>query len=186
MLLCLKSTTDPSLCPLWIYNFDEENWTRWIFNKVPTAIGDFVLVTNTFAPDQNDRVGIAFRDGTVGYLDFDQAGSETSYLVKSGKLIFKDRRHLHTNKKFRLVFTDLGSVTWTLTVTNQAGQSAQQSATLGTGSGDDLSYVFSVPVPGLRLQYTLTAPVGAKFSIVELSPIYDVSGEQRGGTVDGN
>jgi hypothetical protein len=185
-LLCVKNVGDPTQCPLWVYNFDEENWTRWIFNKVPVALGDFSLQTNTFVPDQGDKIGISFVDGTVGYIDFSQAGSEVSYSVKSGKLIFKDRRHRHTNKKFRLVFTDLGSVTWTLTLINEAGQNVQQTITLGTGSNDDLTYIFSVPIPGLRIQYTLTAPAGSLFDIVELSPMFDIAGEQRGGTVDNN
>jgi len=194
MILVLGSNTDPTLCPLWIYNFDEENWTRWIFNKVPVALGDFSLTVGvTLIPVGGIKIGISFADGTVGYIDFSQAadhallgGSETSTSIKSGKCIFSDRRHRHTNKKFRLVFTDLGSVTWTLTITNEVGQSAQQSATLGTNSGDDLTYIFSVPLSGLRLQWTLTAPANSKFSIVEVAPIYDIAGEQRGGTVDNN
>jgi hypothetical protein len=186
MLLCIKSTTDPTQCPLWIYNFDEENWTRWIFNKVPSGLGDFNLIPNSFVPDQGDKIGIGFRDGTVGYIDFGQAGSETSVSIKSGKYIFGDRRHRHTNQKFRLAFTDLGAVSWTLTLTNEKGQSAQQTVTLGTGSGDDLSYVFTVKLSGLRIQWVLTAPAGSQFEIVEFAPIFDVSGEQRGGTADNN
>jgi hypothetical protein len=185
-LLTIKNAGDPSQCPIWIYNFDEENWTRWIFNKVPRAIGSFAFVPGTFGPNVTERVGISFADGSLGYLDFGQAGSETSYIVKSGKCIFKDRRHRHTNKKFRLAFTDLGSISWTLTLTNEAGQTAQQTATLGSNSGDDLSYVFTVPLPGLRIQWTLTAPSGSQFAIVELAPMYDIGGEQRGGTVDNN
>jgi hypothetical protein len=185
-LLAIKSLADPTQCPLWIYNFDEENWTRWIFNKVPRTLGAFSLVPNTFAPDFGDKLGIGFSDGTVGYVDFGQAGSETSYSITSGKCIYKDRRHKHTTKKFRLCFTDLGSVTWTLTVTNEAGQTQQQTVTLGTGSGDDLSYVFNFSNPSLRLQWTLTAPVGSQFGVVEVAPMVDTGGEQRSGTVDHN
>jgi hypothetical protein len=185
-LLCIKSLSDPTQCPLWIYNFDEENWTRWIFNKVPRCLGDFSNLVNTFVPDQGDKIGICFNDGTIGYIDFTLAGSEVSYSITSGKIIYKDRRHKHATKKFRLVFTDLGSVAWTLTVTNEAGQTQTKSVTLGSGSGDDLSYIFDFSLPSLRLQYTLTAPAGTQFGVVELAPIYDVSGEQRGGTVDGN
>jgi hypothetical protein len=185
-LLCIKSTTDPTQCPLWIYNFDEENWTRWIFNKVPRCLGDFSLIVNTFVPDQGDKIGVGFNDGTMAYIDFSQAGSETSYSVTSGKVVYHDKRHKHTTKKFRLCFTDLGSITWTLTVTNEAGVSQQQTVTLGTGSNDDLTYVFNFSLPSLRLQYTLTAPSGALFGIVELTPIQDIGGEQRCGTVDGN
>lgn len=185
-LLAQKSGSDPTLCPLWVYNLDEENWTRWIFNKVPRALGDFSLTVNGFDSITNNKIGVSFADGTVGYIDFGQAGSEVSTIIKSGKCVFGDRRHRRTNKKFRLAFTDLGSITWTLTLTNEAGQTAQQSATLGTNSGDDLSYVFSVPLPGLRIQWTLTAPSGSKFAVVECAPMFDVGGEQRGGTVDNN
>jgi len=92
-LLSTKSPTDPSVCPLWVFNFDEENWTRWIFNKVPVAVGDFSLLTNFYNAPSNTKIGIAFIDGTVGYMDFGQAGSEVSSIIKSGKCIFGDRRH---------------------------------------------------------------------------------------------
>jgi hypothetical protein len=185
-LLSIKNAGDPSQCPIWIYNFDEDNWTRWIFNKVPRAIGSFVQTVGAFGPSLSERVGISFSDGSLGYLDFGQAGPETSVSIKSGKYTYNDRRHRHTNQKFRLVFTDLGSVTWTLTLTNEAGQSAQQTATLGTNSNDDLSYIFTVKLAGLRIQWTLTAPSGSQFKIVEFTPMYDTSGEQRGGTADNN
>lgn len=185
-LLCIKSITDPTQCPLWIYNFDEENWTRWIFNKVPRCLGDFSILVNTFVPDQGDKIGVGFGDGTMAYIDFGQAGSESSYSVTSGKCIYRDRRHKHSTTKFRLVFTDLGSITWTLTVTNEVGQSQQKTVTLGTGSNDDLSYIFDFKIPALRLQWVLTAPVGSQFGLVEMAPIFDTTGEQRGGTVDHN
>jgi hypothetical protein len=190
-LLCIKSATNPALCPLWIYNFEEENWTRWIFNAVPNCFGDFSLLVNTFVPDQGDKIGVAFNNGggspgTLGWIDFNQAGSETSYSITSGKCIYKDRRHKNTTKKFRLVFTDLGSITWTLTVVNEAGTTQQQSVTLGTGSGDDLSYIFNFNITALRLQWTLTAPSGAQFGLVEVAPMYDTTGEQRCGVIDGN
>jgi hypothetical protein len=190
-LLCIKSTTNPALCPLWVYNFDEENWTRWIFNAVPNCLGDFSELVNTFVPDQGDKIGIAFNNGggsagTLGYIDFNQGGSEVSYSITSGKCIYKDRRHKKSTKRFRLAWTDLGTITWTLTVTNEVGVSQQQSITLGTGSGDDLSFVFNFNIPSLRLQWTLTAPAGSQFGVVEVAPIFDVAGEQRCGTVDGN
>lgn len=184
-LLCSKSNTDPTLCPLWVYNFDEANWTRWIFNKVPRAIGDFVLNPGSAAP-VDTKIGIGFIDGSVGYLDFNNSGSETSSIITSGKLILGDRRHKKTVTKFRIVFTDKGPVTFTITVTNESGVSDQDSITLGTGSGDNLTAVLSVKVTGLRFQYTLTAPANSKFGVVELTPLYDIGGEQRGGTADGN
>jgi hypothetical protein len=149
-------------------------------------LGDFSLLVNTFVPDQGDKIGIGFLDGTIGYIDFGQPGSEVGYSITSGKCIYRDRRHKNATKKFRLAFTDLGTITWTLTVTNEAGETQQQTVTLGTGSGDDLSYVFNFNIPSLRLTWVLTAPSGALFGVVEVAPIYDIAGEQRCGTVDGN
>lgn len=188
---------------VWVYNFDEGNWTYFTYDRFPQVIGNFVNPTGTRWLDAlgtwqqanyswaslitsvGEDFALGFSDGTVGLVDFTNF-SESPWQIVSAKHIFNDRRHRHTIKKFRLVVKDLGRVTYTLSITNEAGRTVSQNVTLGTGSGDDLTVVLEPNIQGLRLQWTVSGPVRAAGSFVEFAPIYDTAGEQRGGTVDGN
>jgi hypothetical protein len=133
-----------------------------------------------------EGIALGFQSGQIGYVDFTNY-SESTWQIVSGKHIFGDRRHRHTLKRFRLVIRDIfGPVSYTVTVVNEANVTQSQTVTLGTGSGDDLTYIMSIPITGLRLQWTVTGPPKAGASFVEFALIYDTAGEQRGGSVDGN
>jgi hypothetical protein len=179
---------------LWCYNLDEDNWTRFVLAPPPvitdsrTLYGGFGL----FDFDTSDILSntsltwpsLALSKGnTIYQMNFDTP-SEQAMSLTSGKITFGDVRHLHTVKKFRLRITDFGTVTYTLTITNEKGVSQTQVVTLGTNSGDDLAYIFSFSLPGLRFTYNISAPANAQFAVIELAPIYDIGGEQRGGFVD--
>jgi len=185
----------------WVYNFDESNWTQFTYNKTIVSLGNFfknsiiriidlvgTIQAQTWTPAtlqaNNPFEGflLGFNDGTAGYVDFSNY-SEIAASVTSGKIIFKDRRHEKTVRKFRLSFIDLGSATYTITLTNNQGQTETHSFTLGSGSGDVLSYVQEFNVSGLRIQYTVSVPAGTPTAIVEFSSMYDIGGEQRGGVV---
>jgi hypothetical protein len=190
-LFCPSVTTN--IC--WVYNFDEGNWTRLVFDQRPTCAGPFVFSNSVLASlegDPQETIGIGFFNGassvgSVGYIDFTQPPSETTMYVTSGQHIFNDRRHKSTVKKFRLVATDNGAVTYTITLTNESGVTVtQEIATGGDGDGEDRSYIVPFTITGLRIKWQLSAPNGSPLSIVEFAPIYDVGGEQRSGTVDGN
>jgi hypothetical protein len=187
---------------VWVYNFDEGNWTRFTYNKVISSVGGFfknaiieikdltgTIQSQSWTPatlqQNNPFVGLllGFNDGTAGYVDFTNY-SELPASITSGKLIFGDRRHKKASKKFRLSFVDLGSATFTITLTNEKGQTKTQIFTIGSGSGDVLNYVQEFNIPGLRLQYTVSVPAGTPTGIVELAPIYDLAGEQRCGLVE--
>jgi hypothetical protein len=184
---------------VWVYNFDEGNWTQFTYNKTIVSIGNFfkntairiidlvgAIQAQTWTPatlQQNNPFEgflLGFNDGTAGYVDFTNT-SEVAASLTSGKLIFGDRRHEHTVKKFRLSFIDLGSTTFTITLTNQQGQSKSFNFTIGSGSGDVLNYVQEFNMSGLRFQYTVSVPAFSNTGIVELCPIWDMGGEQPGG-----
>ncbi len=186
---------------VWVYNFDEGNWTQFTYNKTITSIGNFfknsvvrivdligTIQAQTWTPatlQQNNPFEgflLGFNDGTAGYVDFTNY-SEIAVSITSGKLLFKDRRHEKTVRKFRLSFVDLGQTTYTITLTNNQGQSETHSFTIGSGSGDVLSYVQEFNISGLRLQYVVSAPALSPASIVEFAPMYDIGGEQRGGVL---
>jgi hypothetical protein len=184
---------------LWVYNYDEGNWTRLTYSDILLTIG---LFYNSTVVRIEDLVGpisaqnwtpqtltnavlflgtlLGFADGVTAYLNFSQPCELPAYLT-SGKLIFNDRRHKHTVKKFRVSFIDLGSVTFTLILANERGQSQTFNFTLGTGSGDVLNYVQEYNLMGLRFQYTLSVPANTLVGVVEIAPMYDTAGEQRGG-----
>lgn len=186
----------------WAYNFDEGNWTRFTFTNQQTVMGKFLNQTQIRIIDlvgtiaqQNwvigslnstnsyDGLALGFNNGNIGYVDF-SVPCERSGSIASGIHLFNDRRHKKSVKKFRLVVQDRGPVAYTVTLTNNTGQSQTQTVTIGTGSGDSISYVFSFSITGLRIQWNVSVPSSTLASIVEFAPMYDISGEQRGGTID--
>jgi hypothetical protein len=183
----------------WVYNFDEGNWSDFSYLGIQTVAGLFFknqgirimdLVGRIL--DQNwtpltlggtnpfDGFAIGYDNGQIGYVDFSNY-SEVPCQIKSGKHIFGDRRHKHSVKKFRLVVQDQGPVTYTLVLKSSTGYSETQTVTLGTGSGDSISTVLGFNVSGLRIEWTLSVPANAPAAVIELCPLFDVSGEQRGG-----
>lgn len=187
---------------VWVYNYDESNWTRFTYNKQITTIGNFfknsgiriidlvgTIQAQNWTPltlqGNNPFEGLllGFKDGTPGYVDFTNY-SELPASITSGKLIFGDRRHKKNVKAFRLSFTDLGASTFTITLTNEKGQTETHTFTIGSGSGDDLNYVQEFKLPGLRFQFVVSVPAGTPTAIVEFAPIYDVGGEQRCGPLE--
>jgi len=80
-----------------------------------------------------------------------------------------------------LSFIDLGPTTFTIALTNQQGQTKSFSFSVGSGSGDVLNYIQEFNMAGLRFQYIVSVPALSATAIVELAPIWDMGGEQRGG-----
>jgi hypothetical protein len=189
---------------VWVYNLDEENWTPFQYSKTPLVLDNFQrsnvlriedlsgsILQQFWSPAtlaatlQMPGIAFGFSDGTVGYVDFTNR-SEVGWQVVSAKHTFGDRRHSHVIKKFRLVVIDNGPVTYTITITNERGFSQSQTFTLGSGSGDVLSQVVEFNITGLRLQWKVSGPAGAPSDMIEFCPIYEITGEQRGGSADGN
>jgi hypothetical protein len=187
---------------IWVYNFDEGNWTRFIYGNTIRTIGPFVNQTSLrwvdligSWPDQsstwagmssnNPFLGLllGYDSADPGYVDM-SSKSEVAGNLTSGQVTFGDVRHKHNVKRMRVRFVDNGSVTFTLTLTSSNGQNESQSFTLGTGSGQVLSYILSYTLNGLRFIWNLSVPAGSVGDIIEVAPYYDTGGEQRGGTLE--
>ena len=186
---------------VWVYNFDESNWTPFTYTGTQTVIGKFFNQTglriidlvgriqdqnwtfSSIATNPYDALVIGYNNGQVAYIDFTNY-SEVSAQILSGKHIFGDRRHKHTVKKFRLVVQDQGSTTYSITVTNNQGYSETQNVTLGNGSGDSISTILGFNVGGLRISWSCKVAAGQPGAVVEFCPVFDVAGEQRGGAID--
>ena len=188
----------------WVYNFDESNWTVFLWDRTAQVSGNFY---KSAVPRIMDLVGqilaqnwtpatlvgtnpfqgfaIGFADGTTGYIDFTNY-SESAWSITGPKHTFQDVRHKHTTKKFRLRVLDIGQVTYTITVSNNFGQSTTRNLTIGNGSGDVLSAVIEFNISGLRLQWKVAGPAGAPGAMVEFCLMADESGEQSGGSKDEN
>jgi hypothetical protein len=182
----------------WVYNFDENNWTRWNYwPRIVRSIGRFAkagevriidlvgsIAEQSWSPatltntNPLDGVLIGFTDGTPGYVDFSNY-SEQSWSITSGQLVMGDRRHTKTIERFRLVMQDIGAVTFDITVSNEFGQSDTQSVTLGSASGLSIMKIIPIRINGMFLRWTVSGNASAKASFVEFAPIYSVGGEAK-------
>lgn len=187
---------------IWVYNFDEGNWTPFNYDGTQTVAGLFFkqqgirimdlvgrILDQTWTPatlnptNPFDGFAIGYNNGQIAYIDFTNY-SELPATITSGKHIFGDRRHKHTVKKFRLVVQDQGATTYTITVSNNLGYSETQNVTLGNGSGDSISTVLGFNVQGLRVTWSCAVPAGQPGAVIEFCPIFSIDGEQRGGSID--
>lgn len=182
---------------IWVYNFDEQNWTRFTYDKVWTAIGTFfaadvirimdligAIQDQQWTPDSLldsnpfDAMLLGGNDGVPAFVDFTNF-SEKAWSI-SGVNVFSDPRHRKTIVKFRLCVNDIGPATYTVTVRNQYGLSQTVAVTLGTGSGLVLGTILPFKVNGIRLYWTVQGAAGQPASFIEFSPVYDIGGEERG------
>jgi hypothetical protein len=187
---------------MWVYNFDEGNWTRFRYTEIQNVLGLFfwqrgirikdligtIMAQNWTPATLNpspifDGFAVGNADGNVAFIDFNNF-SELDGQVMSGKCIFGDRRHTHSLKKFRLVVQDNGPADYTLTITNEKGYTETQTVRLGTGSGDSISTVMTFNVTGLRIQWNCSFKAEQPGTVIEFAPMCIMNSEQRGGTAD--
>jgi hypothetical protein len=168
----------------WVYHFDEGNWSRQTFNGVGQVFGRMITVNNN--SNFEDFLGFSLPSGMQA-LD-GQITCENPISMTSGQLEFDDKRHSDTVKKVRVIVNDQGPCTYTLTLSNNKGQSVPSTFTLGNtpATGVDLSIVLPFTINGLNFSWTLSSAQSQPFAVVEVKPMYDIGGEQRSGTVDGN
>jgi len=180
---------------VWIYNFDEGNWTRFTYDKTVRTIGRFSragvpriidlvgkISEQTWAPatltgaNPLDSLGIGFTDGTVGVTEFNSF-SETAWSFKIGKLVFGDRRHNKTITKIRFILDDIGSVTFTAALSNEKGQSISKDITIGSGTGIPIIAIGEHKLNGMFFDLEISGAAGVPASFIEIAPVYDIGGE---------
>lgn len=186
---------------VWVYNFDEQNWTRFTYANPTICIGEFfhggviriedligTIAQQSWTPatlassNPFEDLLISFENNIKANIDFTNY-SEQPWAV-SQPIVMGDARHSKTVKKFRITIQDQGEVTFTVTVANTMGLSQTKTVTMGTGSGDDVAMVVAFNVPGIRLNWTVAGGPAEAASFIEFCPIYQTGGEQRGGIVD--
>lgn len=137
---------------------------------------------------------------TQGTVEFSTV-SEKNWSATSGQLTFGDLRHNHNIKKVRVTIQDNGQVQFTLTLTgiqypnpnaaldnigqpistNDNQQSQSQTVFMGNGTGQAVSRVLDFDLPGNYIIWKISGASGQPLSLVEVCPVFDVGGEQRGG-----
>lgn len=120
---------------VWVFNFDEQNWTRFTYTQTISAIGRFArggiprimdligpILGQSWSPSTLgptkplDGLLLGFTDGTPAYVDFTNY-SELAWSITSGQFIFGDLRHQKNVKKFRVTILDTGQTSFNITVT---------------------------------------------------------------------
>lgn len=193
---------------VWIYQLDEQSWMRFTFANIISIIGRFfrggtvrwVDLIGSWAQQSftwsllpafnpNDAVALGFDNGVIGNIDFSET-SEQNWSM-SGVFVMGDVRHSKTIKKFRISILDNGPVTFTVTLSNQAGNIVSETVTMGNGSGFNISQVLAPKntagfsgITGIRINWQISGLAGQDLTIVEFAPMFKTAGEQRGGTVD--
>lgn len=187
---------------VWVYNIDEGNWTRYSYNKIPSRAGAFTnngviriidlvgtIQAQNWTPatlqsnNPFDNFLIGFTDGTPGMVDFTNF-SETPFALTTGPMIMGDARHEKTVDMVRIIYTDIGQATFTLTVTNEKGESRTAISggpvTIGSGTGAIATILVSIPqITGMYITVSITGAAGQPLSISEMTPLVKVANEYK-------
>jgi len=183
---------------VWVYNLDEQNWTRFRYPKQPKVIGrlqtghgirwmdligswaDQTVEWKDFSSTTFfDTLAVGFTDGSVGIPEF-ASKCESAYTIASGSLSMGDRRHTKTLERFRIGYQDGEDCTFQVVFTNEKGQQDVQNAQIvGGGTGKDMVIIVTTKLNGLYLQWQVVGGPDAKQSFTEFTPIYVVGGEYK-------
>lgn len=183
---------------IWLYNFDEGNWTRLSYSQgMPTIAGTFdkqaqirimdligTIQQQNWSPanltgaNPLDSMFIGFDGGEPSIVDFTGVCEQDAY-IESGQCYFGDRRHSKSVKRFLIKFVDQGPVSFTLTVTNEDGQSVTKTRIYGSNTGKVIRRQIAVNISGEDITWKLTIPAGQPTKLVEIRPVFDIGGETR-------
>lgn len=184
---------------VWVYNFEEQNWTRFTYDKGIATLGvmlraqalrivDLIGPINaqTWTPltigttNPFDSVLIGFNDGTPGLVDFTNY-SEKAYSVTSGQMAFGDYRHNKTVNAVRIILDDEAVSTFTVTLTNERGQSLSKTVTMGSGTGVAIMHIVDLGgvLNGMYFTLKISGAAGTSISLIEATLLYTVGGEYK-------
>jgi hypothetical protein len=181
----------------WIYNIDEESWTRRVYDKTPTLVSRFynpatitiAQLVGTIAQQSwtfdslnalgfSDDLFVGFNDGTPGLVDYSLL-CETEAVIASGQLIAGDRRHNKLVKNLRVSFIDNGAFTFFVQFMNEKNQQQEFQITWsGSGTGAVRQVLVPCKLNGVSITYSIELGPLQNLTIVELAHIYDTSGEE--------
>jgi hypothetical protein len=187
---------------IWVYNFDEFNWTRFVPQNSIASLGELytasfiriedligTIAQQTWSPatlQQStpfDVIGFGTSDTISGALlsrlqQMDFTGySENGCSLTTGQLALGDQRHRKTIRKLRFKIIDQGSVTFVISVASDSGYTQSETVTIGTGSGMIVYDTVDFNVSGYLFTIDISSLPGAPFYLVEFTPIFEVGSE---------
>jgi len=183
----------------WVFNIDEGNWTRASFAKTVSRadyftnngiirIADLVgtILQQNWTPatlqgnNPFDNFFIGFTDGTPGMIDF-TSFSEQPFSLQTGQIVAGDLRHEKIVNTVRIVYQDLGVATFTLTVSNEKGETRTRTVTIGSGTGKMLASIIPLQgqITGMFMTFQISGAAAQPLSISEIAAFYDTGAECR-------
>lgn len=189
----------PQLNAAWVFNFDEANWTKFVFDSSILTAGSF---TNAGSLRIQDLIGLISQQTwtpatlqATNPLDDFLFGSATgsaelsNFSTRSempwsltGFLAFDDLRHEKSTTAVRLLIRDnAAGMVFTVTLSNEKTEAAQsKTVTVGSGTGKMLEIIVTFPqVTGMFLTILINGAAGVPLDISEITPLYVVGNEYR-------
>jgi hypothetical protein len=183
--LCVESIEEAQLrsywlwtgTSVWVYNFDEQNWTRATFTDTPNILG---ITPNPHPGPDFDGVALGCTNGKYELFDATKVPDQP-WSMTSGWIPFQDQRHNKHVTGLRIVYRDRGSVTLTVTFTNEKNVvfAPTPQPTIGGNVQPLQEYIVPVNVSGVMLQWKLSGPAGVAIDIIEVAPYYQTGGEYK-------
>lgn len=195
---------------VWVYNLDEGNWTTFdwpsrlvnpntiIFDACGRITGalDQLLISELVGTiaDQTWFLGdlvsgaleapiFAFTDESIAVMDVGIAIDE-SWSLETGQMSYGDYRHQKTLVKVRIILQDTADgedpLQFQVTAESETGQTETVLVTFGMETGNYRPIIVPFKMPGMFHKLTVEGDADHPVLISEITPIYDVSGEQRG------
>lgn len=181
----------------WVYNFKEQNWTRFRWSNVTAntsvmyAIEDMraieiiqlvipITTDGTIAgllgtiqdlsgtSTIGDTAVVGFSNGNVGYFDWDEV-PDANWSLTTGTLAFGDTRHSKDIRRIRIALEPLTAVNISITATNEQGQTETIAASIPAAPGTTQYQVFPFHIPGFYTQFVLTGPPAQSFKLSEIA-----------------
>jgi hypothetical protein len=182
---------------VWVYYFDEGSWTRFVYDQVPSVLGDFsksgtpeiaqligTIAQQVWSPatlvanNPLDDLAIGFTNGTVGDVDY-TTYSESNWSITSGNVRSGDSRHNKYTRRMRIVQTDLGSVNYNVSLANEKSQSLVRNVANGSGTGQQLPWLLDENLSGMYMNWKISGGPGMPASFSEIALLQDIAEEFR-------
>jgi hypothetical protein len=183
----------------WVFNFDEFNWTKFVFDSNVATAGVFstaggiriidligTITAQSWTPatlvstNPLDDFLLGFASGEPGLSSF-ATRSEEPWSCITGPMPFNDLRHEDSTNAIRIVIKDNAkNMTFRVTGINEKDQTQSKTVIIGTGSGKMLVIVVVFPmITGMFLTIKIDGAAGQAVDISEMTPIYVVANEYK-------
>lgn len=183
----------------WVFNFDEFNWTKFVFDSNVSTAGVFntagslriidlvgAIQDQSWSPttlgssNPLDDFLLGFQSGEPGLSSF-ATRSEMPWSMTTGPMPFQDLRHEKTTARVRIIIKDnAANMAFSVTVSSEKNESQTKAVLIGTGSGAMLEVLVDVPrITGLFATIKVFGDAGQPVDVSEIIPYYTVAGDYK-------